>query len=158
MKNFDGLDPQTVGVASNVEAKIVLGNLKSKVRKIEKFLSEEEPHIQELIKSVASIQRFSNEYNLINKRIDELMEESEKLIESIEAYEPEIIIRRKELKDEINDLLDEQDKLKSFMVEVEEAKILVHSAPPEDLAKAEEILDRLFGKPLDVYPKPSGLN
>ena len=29
------------------------------------------------------------------------MEESEKLIESIEAYEPEIIIRRKELKDEI---------------------------------------------------------
>lgn len=158
MKNFDGLDPKLTVVASEAEAQLVMANIKANFEKLQAIIAEQEPHIQSLIKAIATTQQLKHANDTINKRIEALMAESEQLIDSPEANSPEVLARRKVIKDEMNSLLDAQDEMRGVMMEVEAAEIMIHNTPPEDLARAEEVLDQAFNKAPDIHPKPNGLN
>jgi len=158
MTKYDAFEPIKSTITSEVEAQLVIANLKAAVEKMKKALSEEDEQTRALVVAIVSTQQLRDTNRTIDDRINALMAESEQLIESPDANTPEVLAQRQELKEETNKLLDTQMQMKPHFMEMEAAEIVIQTARPEARDRAEKVVEELFSKAPDIYPRQRGLN
>jgi hypothetical protein len=102
-----------------------------------------DPEILDLVKAITTIETFDALKKDLDEFYDELSTESEELIESPNSNSPEILVKRKEIAEQINEILEIQDELKPLMLKNELSKSILQSASEENMEKARILINSI---------------
>ncbi len=143
---------------SETDALLIEGRIRETIKRMNARLENCDPELVPIVQAMINLKQLNSLSRELNERLNELSAQSEALIESPNANDPEVKAERKELADRINVILSAQLEFDKNYVDIASAEALIRSLPPQQLAKAEEITASILSETEFIANPVTGLN
>ena len=121
--------------------------------KIVDKLSKQPPEKIELVKAILNKKYLKDIYVVLENKYEELSELSEKLIDSTNSESPEVRKKRKIVADELNQIMEQQEKMNPFILQIDSYEEIISLASKEKIDEAQKLVSSMYEN-IDIVLNP----